>query len=105
MLKLDWGVPLLARVLLREELGLEPTREEVAYTAKVRLAECKAVHPDKIKSAYMLDEEVSTRYCHLQQLRIHYLRLSFFFYSSPSENVYLDDEVCRLRQQLPARAK
>ena len=88
MLKLDWGVPLLARVLLREELGLEPTREEVAYTAKVRLAECKAVHPDKIKSAYMLDEEVSTRYCHLQQLRIHYLRLSFFLLLSIRECIF-----------------
>ena len=65
MLKKDWGVSLCARVLLRKELGCEPTHEEVEYGQEFRTAQCKEVLPEEITEAYLLGDEVSTRYCHL----------------------------------------
>ena len=67
MLKKDWGVSLCARVLLRTELGREPTHEEVEYAQEFRTAQCidKEVRPEEITEAYLLSDEVTTRYCHV----------------------------------------
>lgn len=58
----DWGLPVTARILLRRELGREPTIQEVEYAVKFRPTECKGVPPEEIKAAYLQGTEVSNRY-------------------------------------------
>ena len=67
---MGWGLALSARVLLREELGREPTREEVKDAVKSRPTQCQGVSPDDIKADFLRGKEVSIRYGNLSKLPI-----------------------------------
>ncbi|KJA28750.1 hypothetical protein HYPSUDRAFT_33099 [Hypholoma sublateritium FD-334 SS-4] len=57
MLEMGWGLTLAARVLLRRELGREPTPQEVENAENSRPTQCQEVLPDEIKAAFLHGEE------------------------------------------------
>ena len=57
-----WGLSVLARILLRKELGREPTWQEQDQTLEYRSEECKnLISPDEIKTAYLEGKEVHSQ--------------------------------------------
>ncbi|KJA21624.1 hypothetical protein HYPSUDRAFT_216177 [Hypholoma sublateritium FD-334 SS-4] len=53
----DWGLPVTARILLRRELGREPTYQEVEYAVKSRPTQCKGVPIEEIMAAFLQGKE------------------------------------------------